>query len=392
MHPWLAVLSCSVSAVAQVTWTVNSAGGAQFTAIQPAITAAAPGDRIEVQGAGPYAGFVVDRGVDVESLIGALCGSIEVVGLPAGQAARVSGFVVDHQIQGRVSVRTCAGKVNLANVAMSGTATVLATAQPGLEVLDSQSVLVDHGNFSGQSSAASGAPGAAITNSQVAFVAGSALGGLLVSGSPAFGSAGRAGIQVTNSHTTMTGVTLRGGAGTSGTVNGGNGGDALHVISGVAIVSGFSQLRGGFGGIGPTPGQQGFAARGNVRYTSETFLIGATTGATVVPQRPVIQVPGGVLLGTTLTWSLAGPAGQLVVLALDLDWQYTPLPVFDGGLVLTGNAVLVSALVLDAQGSASHALAIPNTQALRHLNVFAQGLAFVGPALVLTGATATHIL
>ena len=48
MHPWLAVLSCSVPALAQVTWTVNSAGGAQFTAVQPAIAAAAPGDRIEV--------------------------------------------------------------------------------------------------------------------------------------------------------------------------------------------------------------------------------------------------------------------------------------------------------------------------------------------------------
>jgi hypothetical protein len=392
MHRWLAVLYCSVPALAQVTWTVNSAGGAQFTAIQPAIAAAAPGDRIEVQGAGPYGGFVVDRGVEVESLIGALSGSIEVVGVPAGQATRVSGFVVDHQSQGRVSVRMCAGKVILANVAMSGTATVPGGAQPGLEVLDSLSVLVDHGNFSGQSDTATGAPGASITNSQVAFVAGSAVGGLLLSSNPAFGSTGRAGVVVTNSHTTMTGVTWRGGAGASGTTNGGNGGDALYVISGVAIVSGYSQLRGGFGGIGPTPGQQGFAARGNVRYTGETFLIGATTGATVLPQRPVIQVPGGVLLGTTLTWYLAGPAGQLVVFALDLDWQYTPLPMFDGGLVLTGNAVLVAALVLDAQGSASHALAIPNDPALRHLNVFAQGLAFVGPDLVLTGGSATHIL
>lgn len=392
MHPCLAVLSLSVPALAQVTWTVNSAGGAQFTAIQPAIAAAAPGDRIEVQGPGPYGGFVLDRGVEVESLVGALCGSIEVVGLPAGQSARVSAFVVDHGSQSRVSVRLCAGKVVLAGVAMSGGATVASGALPGLEVLDSQSVLVDHGDFHGQSDAATGAPGASITNSQVAFVSGTTLGGVLVSTNPAIGSTGRPGVAVTNSHTTMTGVTLRGGAGASGTSNGGNGGDALHVISGVAIVSGFSQLRGGFGGSGPTPGQQGFAARGNVRHTSETFLIGALTGASVVPQRPVIQVSGGVLLGTTLTWFLAGPAGQFVVLALDLDWQYTPLPLFDGALLLTGNAVLVAPLVLDAQGSASHAIPIPSTPALRHQNVFAQGLAFVGATLVLTGGTGTHIL
>ncbi|HEX6812067.1 MAG TPA: hypothetical protein VF384_10630 [Planctomycetota bacterium] len=393
-HPLLVPLlfATTVPSTAQTTWTVNSAGGAQFTAIQPAITAAAPGDRIEVQGAGPYGAFVVDRGVEVEALVGALCGTIEVVGVPAGQAVRVSGLVVHHQVQGRVSVRNCGGNVLLAGIASSGTASVPGGAQPGLEVLDSPSVLVDHGDFHGQTDPISGAPGALITNSQVAFVSGSLYGGALASASPAAGDTGRAGASIVNSHVTMTGATVRGGQGTSGTSVGGNGGDAIHVLSGVAIVSGFSQLRGGFGGIGPTAGQQGFAARGNVRLTSETFLIGSTTGTTTLPQRPVIHTNGGVMIGSTLTWDVAGSPGQLLVLALDLDWRYTPLPPFDGALILTANAVLAAAMVLDAQGNGSHSLPIPNVPALRHLDLFAQGLAFVGPALVLTGGTATHTL
>jgi hypothetical protein len=312
--------------------------------------------------------------------------------VPAGQAVRVSGCVVNHQVQGRVAVRSCAGNVLLAGLASSGTASVPSAAQPGLEVLDSPSVLVDHGDFHGQTDPVSGAPGAAITNSQVAFVAGSLYGGAQASTTPAVGDTGRPGATIVNSHVTMTGATVRGGWGTSGTSVGGNGGDAIHVLSGVAIVSGFSQLRGGFGGGGPTPGQQGFAARGNVRLTTETFLIGATTGTTTLPPRPVIQTSGGVLLGNTLTWHVAGSPGQIVVLALDLDWRYAPLPLFDGALILTANAVLAAPIVLDAQGNGSHSILIPNVPALRHLNVFAQGLAFVGPALVLTGGTATHTL
>lgn len=377
--------------VAQTTWTVNSAGGAMFTAIQPAIAAAAPGDRIEVQGAGPYGAFLVDRGVEIECTVGAICGAIEVVGVPLGQRVRVSGFVVDLQTHGRVSVRTCAGSVGLANVAYTGTGTFATGALPGLEVLDSPTVLVDHCDFRGHTDAVAGAPGVAITNSQVAFVGGSLVGGVLASGSTTNGDDGRAGVVVVGSHVVATGVTWRGGPSSSGTTTGGDGGDAVHVVSGVAIVNGYSQLRCGFGSGGGIPGQHGLAARGNVRLTTETLLIGSTSGATTIAQRPVIQAPGGAFVGTTATWYLAGPAGQLVAFALDLDWLYAPLPAFDGALVLTPNFVLVSALVLDAQGTASHALTIPNNPALRHLTVYAQGLAFFGGNVVLTGGTATHL-
>jgi hypothetical protein len=377
---------------AQAVWTVHAGGGAMFTAIQPAIAAAAPGDRIEVQGTGPYGSFVVDRGVEVESVLGALCGTIEVVGIPAGQRARVSGFVVDFQNQGHVSVRTCAGKVILAGLATSGSGSASSGARPGLEVLDAVAVLASHCNWNGHSDAISGAPGAMITNSQVAFVSGSAHGGYLLTPSLSAGDEGREGVVLVNSHVVADGVTWRGAQGGSGMVTGGDGGDAVFVQSGVAIVNGFSQLRGGFGGSGGTPGTQGHAARGNVRYGSETFLIGPTTGATSLPQRPVTQASGAVFVGTTATWSLAGVANQLVVLALDLDWTYAPVPAFDGALLLTANALLAAPIVLDAQGTGSFALAIPSQPALQHLDLFAQGLAFVGPALVLTGGTVTHTL
>lgn len=111
-----ATLLCTAIAAplaAQSTWTVNSAGGAQFTAIQPAIAAAGPGDRIEVLGAGPYDGFVVDRGVEVESATGAICGTIQVLGVPAGQRARVAGFVLDRADGATGIVDACAGQVIL---------------------------------------------------------------------------------------------------------------------------------------------------------------------------------------------------------------------------------------------------------------------------------------
>jgi hypothetical protein len=87
---------------AQRTWIVDLNGGGQFTEIQPAIDAAAPGDRIEVLGAGTYAPFVLDRGVDLEAMHGAAVNAIGgglrgnvIRDVPAGQWARVSGFMRD---------------------------------------------------------------------------------------------------------------------------------------------------------------------------------------------------------------------------------------------------------------------------------------------------------
>lgn len=384
-------LLLSVPCAAQATWTVHSAGGAQFTAIQPAIAAAAAGDRIEVQGAGPYAGFVVDRGVEVESLGGAVCGTIEVLGVPAGQRARVAGFVVDQGSSSRVRVAACAGAVVLASLAHTG-ASAGNGAMPGLEVLDAPQVLVDRCSLRGQWNAA-GAPGARLVNAQAMFVEGSLLGGVSVSSFPSSGNSGRSGLEVDNSHVTLRGTTVRGGAATGASIAGGSGGDALHVVSGTALVLGQCQLRGEPGGGGGiVSGSHGAAARGNVRYTPDTLLVGPTVNATAILTRPVVASPANVMVGTTLSWSLSGLPNQPVWLGLDLAFAYLPLPQFDSALVLTPGAALLPVQFFDATGGSTASLAIPNSAALRHLDLVAQAASFIFGGLILTAPTVTHTL
>ena len=395
MKVLLVVPALAAGCLAQTVFTVNSAGGAQFTAIQPAITAASPGDRIEVQGAGPYGAFVVDRGVEVESLTGAISGTIEVVGVPAGQRARVSGFVVDQGSNRYVSVRNCAGTVLLANVAYTGSSVTNIGPRPGLEVLGASAVMVAHCDFRGHESVAGGTAGVRVDGSQVVFVAGSALGGFDFGGT-SHGGSGNAGMEVVSGHVVLRGTTLRGGPAEPGAgvfMIGGDGGDAVDVIGGTALVLGQCQLRGAAGGSGVwANGQHGQAARGNVRFTADTFVLGPTVSTTQIADRPVVTSPGGVLVGTTLQLTVHGAPNQPVWLGLDLDFGYLPLPALDGALVLSANAVLGPAVVRDAQGAGSHPLPIPNVAALRHLDVFAQGVALVGGALVLSAPTASHTL
>jgi hypothetical protein len=382
----LAAIVLAVPCVAQATWTVNSAGGAQFTAIQPAIAAAAAGDRIAVLGAGPYGSFVVDRGVEVESVVGAICGSIEVLALPAGQRARVSGFVVDHTAGGRVRVVGCAGAVILANVAYTGAAPAGPVAGwPDLFVSGSATVFIDHCDFRGPQ--ASGGYAALIESSQAVFTGCSLLGGSY-NASPAQPTIGYAGLRLVGSHATLRGTVARGGTGAPAATGPGGGGDGVHVVSGEALVLGQCQLRGGYGG----GSFDGAAARGNVRFMGDTMLVGATIGATLISPRPIVVAPGGVLIGTTLQWQLLGAPGQHVWLGLDLAFGYLPLPQFDSALVVTANAIVQPAVLLDAQGNGTWSLAIPNVAALRHLDVFAQGVAFVNNALVLTAPSVTHTL
>jgi hypothetical protein len=390
----LLLLPLTASLTAQATWTVDSAGGAQFTAIQPAILAAAPGDRIEVQGLGPYAGFVVDRGVDVRCVspvAGTTTGTIEVVGVPAGQRAQVFGFVVDQTANGRVSVRSCAGNVLLAYIGFWGLAAAPIPAQPALEVVDSPCVLVDTCAFRGHDDTALGAPGARLLNSRVTFLTTTVHGGVRRSTSPLVGDSGCTGIELLTGHVNLRGTVVRGGASTAGTALGGNGGDALMVGNGVALALGGCQLRGAPGSSGALgAGRAGWSARGNVRHTNDTLLVGPAPTAGAIADRPVVSGPGAVLVGTNVTWNVGGAPGMAVWLGLDLDFTYDPAAVADSVLVLTPGAVLLAPLRLGALGTATHTVPVPNVPALRYVELFAQTAAITGGAVVLGAPTVTR--
>ncbi|MEM7202648.1 MAG: hypothetical protein AAF628_20435 [Planctomycetota bacterium] len=105
-------------ASAQTTWVVSSYGGAQFTQVQPAVDAAAPGDTILVQ-PGFYSAVTIDKGVLVlasqarmTTLLGA---NITVRDVPAGQRAVVRGFITMLRSgpAAEIEVRDCAGSVHL---------------------------------------------------------------------------------------------------------------------------------------------------------------------------------------------------------------------------------------------------------------------------------------
>lgn len=385
------LVATTLPCLAQATWIVDAAGGGSFTAIQPAIAAASPGDRIVVQGAGPYAAFVLDKGLDVEAASGAACVTIEVVGVPAGQSARVAGFGVIQDNNGYVSVRACNGAVLLSGLTLAGTAWQVSVGNPGLQVLASANVFVDRGEFHGHAGTV-GAAGVAIDGSNVVLVGTSVLGGVDVATSPSVGNTGRAGMLVTNGgHVTMRGVSITGRPGTSGPIAGGDGGDGVNVVSGEALVLGASSLTGLPGGGGwAHVGVQGHAARGNVRYTADTILVGPATTATPVPNRPLVTMPTTTPVGSTLVVAVAGDASQLVFVGLDLAHGYVPLPQFDGALTLTGNLPVVSLVALDGSGAGSLSIGIPNTPAAAHHDVFAQGLAVTSGAPVLTAPAVTR--
>jgi len=380
------VLSTSLPCLAQTTWFVNAAGGGNFTAIQPAITAASPGDRIVVQGAGPYAAFVLDKGLDVEATAGAACVTIEVVGVPAGQSARVARFGVIQDNNGYVSVRNCSGAVLLSALALAGTSWQVSVGNPGLQVLASTSVFVDRGQFLGHGGTIGGA-GVAVDNSNVVLAGTSVTGGVHVPTFPGAGNSGVAGVLVTNGgHATLRGASCVGGYASGGWLAGGDGGDGVNVVGGLALVLGSCSLTGlPGGGAGMYHvGQPGDAARGNVRYTADTVLVGAATTATMIANRAVLALAPSTPVGTSLGLSVTGAANLLVFVGLDLAHQYVPLPQFDGALVLTAGTPVFGLIALDASGSGSFALGIPNVPAATNQNVFAQGIADVGGSLLLT--------
>lgn len=129
---------------AQVTWTVDSGGGAQFSDVQPAVDAASPGDTIVVN-AGFYTGFSVSKGVrilvDPAAEFGFILGpgtTIEFVNIPAGQTAVLHGLSVLHR-GFPIGVGTCAGRVHLESC----------SPQTGLGVWNSTQVTVHDCRFEG---------------------------------------------------------------------------------------------------------------------------------------------------------------------------------------------------------------------------------------------------
>ena len=189
---------CSGSLGAQTTWIVDSAGGGNFLAIQPAIDnpALCRGDRIEVRGPGPYAGFLVSgtpglcgagpcgqtKSLDIEAtggavltprLIGALLQLGRCIGIrDVGQAESVwiAGFTTSgtpDSTKAAVRISNCDGSVFLSDI----DATAAVWRGPGLSVEDCANVLLVDSQFAGTNpvGVATTHNGASFLRSQVAI-------------------------------------------------------------------------------------------------------------------------------------------------------------------------------------------------------------------------------
>ncbi|HET6204882.1 MAG TPA: hypothetical protein VFI25_18995 [Planctomycetota bacterium] len=396
MRRALALLSLAYGAaplMAQTTWIVDSAGGGQFTDIPPAIAAASPGDRIVVVGAGPYSAFVLDKGLDIEAVASAFTPRIEVVGVPAGQRARVAGFRL--QIQPgppQVSVDSCLGGVSLVDLQEVGPLSSPTIGPSGLVIVDSPRVLVDQGVFVGQAGTVFGGVGLYMDNSRAALRDATFKGGVTVSTFASSGNDGEAGAALYNgSDAFASGVVVIGGNSSSGTLIGGNGGYGLFTdATSAAVVVGSSHLEATPGGGGIfIPGSPGQAALGNVQYTLDCTIIGPVT-ATSIPSRPGLTMPTSLPVGTNLTTAVQGGPGEFVWLAFDLAHDYVPFPALGGAIVLTPNFILAGGVLLDGAGSGSLSFSVPNIPSAQNLDVIGQGLALVAGAWVLTAPDQTR--
>jgi len=374
---------------AQATLTVDPTGqGGAFTTVQAAILAASPGDRIQVLGAGPYQGFLLDRPVDIQAAGGTRITNIEVTGLLAGQSARIAGFAIDQQGNGDVYVHHCAGTVLLQSVTISGSLSpVLVPGSPGLRVVAAQSVLTRDCTFFGRSGP-TGAPAVIVDGSTLAMSGGLAIGGTTIQ-TPPLQNLGQPGILVVNgSVLQMTSSDAIGGVWSTQPANSCSGGDGLQVVQGIAYVLEDSSLRGRLGAGG---GSTGAASTGLVHYTTDCIVNGQMPGAILVEARPRLLAPSQVAIGSTLTIGFDGVPLQFLMLGMDLQGQLLEVPFLGGVLTLTPTAALSGAILLDNNGGGSLSLAIPNVPSAANLTIFTQGLALGFSGHLLTGSVVTRV-
>ncbi len=208
------VAAVLISSARAETFLVDAAGApdADFTAMQPAIDAAAPGDTIMVRD-GDYDGFVLDRPLTViAEQVGARFADTTVVrDIPAGTTASLTGFFLEFLV-----IEDCPGSV-IGTILAIGPPDVL-VGVPGVFALDIEDA------------------------ADVRFRASSCV--------PHFGT-GHNGIRVARSRFEAEAISFDGARGTPGIAerpHGGDGGVGILVGNGGFVHIANGRVRGGWGG------------------------------------------------------------------------------------------------------------------------------------------------
>jgi hypothetical protein len=339
----LALLSPFASAS---TYTVDAAGGGNFTDIQSAILATQPGDVLLVQ-AGYYAGFTLDRGLTIIGY-GAcdVWGPISISGVPAGETAVM--VKIETQF---LSIQSCAGHVIVQEMQQPVAVSVDSSPDVRFARLSWNSVQVDPP-----------APGLQVSGgSRVELVDSNTVGCAAVDCNvPAL--AGGFGVGVSNSRLHATRTSIEGGHGAGCNLANyfcGRGGTGLDLAAGADVIAcgtWSQQVIGGHGGVnmlggsgcwdnvpgGPVVLHAGAALRwsGLQIPTSYGYSWGPSCawfsfpgidnqGGTVTnPQAidPHIVVSGTPVPGSSVVFTLYGPGGSTVVLSFGRNAVVQPDP------------------------------------------------------------------
>jgi hypothetical protein len=203
----------AVSSVARAgVIVVDAAGGADFTAIQPAITAAVDGDTILVK-PGNYSSFTIDgEALTIVGDVGTmpnLTGISRVQNLPLGKVVTLARLNAPGPDSGTLQVDDCLGSVRITSCAFTGRAATFVNPFPGI--------------------------GANVTESNDVAFSGCALRGgdalsdpVCESPSTELGNA-NSGIRVWNSSVASYECAIDGGHGANGGSRTGRGGEAVFV-------------------------------------------------------------------------------------------------------------------------------------------------------------------
>lgn len=434
----LALVLLALPATSQLT--VGPPGsGAAFDQIDDALAVAAVGETVLVA-PGTYEPFTVTQGVSVVGAgsgqtevaipAGSTEGAIDVVGVPAGQTARVSGIMLSSattSADGRIEIVQCAGRVELVDVVSQHPAFGVGyfVDEPTARVEDCTAVVIDGCDLRGsrpptQSDWMSASTALLVRNSSVWIQGSSLRGGWGVEGYGAEALRVEAG-----SFVHVSASELYGGSGGAHfgfywwDIYGYSGEEGLRATDSEVV------LAGGPGNV--CEGAPGFQLSGTdwtgggsaaqlagsavLRYASDVVLVAGDHGdgtpnthlvvvaptATAVAEpvvRPTLgfDLPGA-QLGQTVQLTTTGNPGatHLVFLALG---GIAPVALGNGRHVHLDptTAVALPPIGLDGSGEASLPVVVPPSTALAGLELVLQGLDANVGALRLTNPALATIL
>jgi hypothetical protein len=390
----LAMLAAPLSA--QRTWVVDLAGGpgTHFTDIPPAVAAASAGDRIEVRGAGPYSGFTLRRGIDVEAVSRALVMFISVQGVPAGERAWVSGFDVGSSSSGvanLVEAVSCGGAVVFRGLRFRGGFPFgVPPTNAGALVSQSGAVLFSDCQFVPNWFASN-----VVATLRVMTVSRVMLQRCVVVGADALITSSDGGNAVVSD---LGNDIIVDQSGVIGGIGGdapyarpacaGNGGHGLYAGSGLLLRG--SLVSGGRGGFGntycPGMGATGSAVLGSgYRATSSCRIQAPSAPVARIPELPVLTAPVEMTQGVPgAVVAAGGPANGLLLILLDPDHGHSPVAGLEQRLLLTPRLLIGPVLALDQAGGCIWPLTLPPDPAWRNRFLFLQALALGGATPQLT--------